>query len=156
MSQRDLFLPEAPSFPKLPARALTLWQPWAWLVANGHKGLENRPVGFSHKSFRGEFWIHAGQKVDPHFDNVIQYCRAKGIMIPPMTGPDHFSAIIGRAKIVSIIPPCRVNCSHAWHYPDQYAFVVSDARLVKPVPCRGYQGFWSVPLPILERLNEST
>lgn len=62
MSQGDLFqsgIP-APTFAYLPARALTLWQPWAWLVANGHKDLENRPIGFSHKSIRGQFWIHAG------------------------------------------------------------------------------------------------
>lgn len=139
----------------LPTRALTLWQPWAWLVANGHKDIENRPTGFSFKSFRGEFWIHAGLQHDTN-SAARAMCWTMGITIPTLTGPDNFGAIIGRATITGIIPPCGENCAHPWHFPAQWGFMVADARPVKPVRCRGFQGFWGVPAEVLAELaNEA-
>lgn len=134
-----------------PTRALTLWQPWAWLVANGHKDIENRPAGFSFKSFRGEFWIHAGLQHDTNAA-ARALCATMGITIPTLTGSDNFGAIIGRATITGIIPPCRGECPHPWHFQEQYGFLVSNARPVKPVRCRGYQGFWGVPAEVLAEL----
>jgi len=39
-------------------RALSVKQPWAWLIVNGYKKIENRnwPT-----SFRGRIYIHAGR-----------------------------------------------------------------------------------------------
>src|SRR3972149_11819690 len=44
-----------------PMKALSIIQPWAWLIVHGHKPVENRrwPT-----SFRGQFLIHAGKKFD--------------------------------------------------------------------------------------------
>jgi len=144
-------VPEPPTLPAgFPTRALTLWQPWAWLVANGHKDIENRPKGFSFKSFRGDFWIHAGLQTGPASSRVArELAAAAGITIPSLVGSDHFGAIIGRATIVAIIPPCANECPHPWHFPAQWGFKVRDARTVKPVACRGYQGFWGVPADVL-------
>lgn len=154
----------------LPTRALTLSQPWAWLVANGHKNVENRPRGFSHKSFRGDFWIHAGA-----VDDVEQFLAASELCLN-LTGRDPipdarklaYGAIIGRATITGIIPPRTSTNLEVWdanferrpvpwHFPDQYGFKVENAvALAKPVPCRGFQGFWTVPPTVLERLREAT
>ncbi len=42
-------------------KALSIMQPWAWLIVNGHKDIENRnwPT-----RFRGPVYIHAGKKID--------------------------------------------------------------------------------------------
>lgn len=40
-------------------KALTLWQPWATLVALGHKRIETRSWATRH---RGELWIHAAKR----------------------------------------------------------------------------------------------
>lgn len=40
-------------------KALTLWQPWASLVAVGLKTIETRPW---HTNYRGELWIHAAKR----------------------------------------------------------------------------------------------
>ena len=47
-------------------RALTLWQPWAWLVANGHKLVENRPWAPSPTALPPghRFAIHAGKRYE--------------------------------------------------------------------------------------------
>ena len=150
----------------LPERALTLWQPWAWLVAAGHKPIENRPRGFSHKSFRGDFWIHAGREAWKE-----QWFIVRGMcdellvaaFVLPDLGELTFGAIIGRATITDIVPPRHPLLGKydpapivPWHFPDQYGFRVEKAQLLKkPVRCRGYQGFWHVPEPVLAELQEA-
>jgi len=41
--------------------ALSIWQPWAWLIANGYKDIENRTWW---TKFRGPFLIHASKRMD--------------------------------------------------------------------------------------------
>lgn len=43
-------------------RGLTIKQPWAWLIAQGHKTIENRTWSTAH---RGPLVIVAGRKTDP-------------------------------------------------------------------------------------------
>ena len=147
-----------------PTRALTLWQPWAWLVASGHKGVENRPAGFSHKSFRGNFWIHAAAESSASIGSwplAVKLCRellGEGFQIPPARELS-FGAIVGRATITGILVP-RGQMFHkpnvSWHFPDQYGFLVEGAvALAEPVPCRGYQGFWTVPPAVVEELRRA-
>lgn len=144
-------------------RALTLWQPWAWLVANGHKGIENRPVGFSHKSFRGDFWIHAASESSKSIGSwplAVKLCRellGEDFRIPNARDLA-FGAIVGRATITGILEPAG-RMFHKpgvpWHFAHQYGFVVERATpLAKPVPCRGYQGFWTVPDYVLVEAKE--
>lgn len=150
----------------LPPRALTLWQPWAWLVASGHKGIENRPPGFSFKSFRGDFWIHAGAGSN---EGALEdaWLSARGLcdellgeaFVLPVLPDLVFGSIIGRATITGILEPTGTMFHKPgvpWHFPDQYGFVVENARaLATPVPCRGYQGFWSVPPFALAELSKA-
>ena len=149
----------------LPTRALTLWQPYAWLVATGEKPLENRPRGFAQKSFRGEFWIHAGKHEpdDDDWDRVLTMCReatgtddlGERAMNAWSSGNLALGAIIGRGTIAGIVPPrprgsmwdayLARDAPLAWHIPSQYAFVVEGASLLsEPVPCEGSRGFWLV------------
>lgn len=45
-------------------KALTLWQPWAFLVAHGHKRIETRCW---QTTYRGELAIHAAAKLPPRW-----------------------------------------------------------------------------------------
>lgn len=40
-------------------KALSILQPWAWLITAGHKDIENRRWW---TNYRGPFLIHAGKK----------------------------------------------------------------------------------------------
>jgi ASCH domain len=152
----------------IPDRALTLYQPWAWLVAAGHKPIENRPPGFSFKSFRGDFWIHAGRESKESIASgwdAYDLCAeilGKEFRLPHARELA-FGCIIGRATITGIVPP-RLSLLGKpdpapivpWHFPNQYGFRVERARLLeKPVPCRGYQGFWRVPADAMAKLSET-
>ncbi len=44
-----------------PERAISVMQPWAWLIVHGWKDVENRTWSHSH---RGPTLVHAGLKVD--------------------------------------------------------------------------------------------
>ena len=46
-------------------KALSIMQPWAWLIANGHKDIENRSWP---TRYRGPVLIHAGKREDEGFD----------------------------------------------------------------------------------------
>src|SRR5689334_19695899 len=48
-------------YPDLPLKALSIQQPWAWLIVNGHKDIENRDW---RTKYRGLVAIHAGKKMD--------------------------------------------------------------------------------------------
>lgn len=146
----------------LPTKALTLWQPWAWLVSNGLKPIENRPQAFTQRNFRGEFWIHAGLHVDEaEFDRAAEIARGYGVEIPMWSRPDTYAlgAIVGRATITGIISPrgtmFHPTTSVPWHFPDQYGLIVEHASTVAPVKSRGFPGFWPVPAPVLEELRRA-
>ena len=41
--------------------ALSIRQPWAWLIVNGYKDIENRDWK---THYRGRFYVHAGKQFD--------------------------------------------------------------------------------------------
>ena len=42
-------------------KAISIQQPWAWLIAHGYKDIENRDWATKH---RGGIFIHASKKID--------------------------------------------------------------------------------------------
>ena len=63
---------------KIPS--LSIWQPWAWLIVNGHKDLENRVWATKH---RGLMLVHAGKRIDPNDAEIRRWVRTElGIVIP--------------------------------------------------------------------------
>lgn len=143
----------------LPTHAITLWQPWAWLVVNGYKLVENRPPGFVHKSFRGPIWIHTGLHFDDErYDLAVRLLREihPSVRMPPRTRFLDYprGVIAGRVTFSDIIAPGKSGVP--WHFEDEYGFVISDVvKLTRPVKCRGYQGIWTVPEETMGQLRTS-
>jgi len=98
-------------------KALTLWQPWASLIALGIKFIETR--SWSTK-YRGPLAIHAGMKLPPTSlldvgDWRICYDRAdRGARIPFMVDATHygyqlpkwlqFGAVVATCELVDVVP----------------------------------------------------
>lgn len=156
-------------------RALTLTQPWAGLVASGIKLVENRPRHMIKRDDVGaRFVIHASREVDEsvyaRIDDIQPgLCRGRSPDGPASIG-DWWqlsritSAVIAVATLDSILDP--LACGIAPDHPDAVAPLALDQRrwffgpigyvlrdviaLPSPLPCRGWQGFWTLT-PELER-----
>lgn len=155
-------------FQDLPDFALSIQQPWAWLIVNGHKDIENRSWRTSR---RGPVAIHAGKKEDidclvalthnggPYhpvngrdfpIDTGQRLVGSDGVfdLFSPPAWHDQKGGIVGVAEIVD----CIDRSSSEW-FVGEYGFVLRDAQPVPFIPCRGTLGFfdWRTDMQGAER-----
>ncbi|WP_205782304.1 ASCH domain-containing protein [Methylobacterium sp. XJLW] len=125
-----------------PMKALSIMQPWAWLIVNGHKDIENRDWR-CHR--RGHVLIHAGKKVDRDAMQDLHAGRH------PVTGeplrldlPEVFETggIVGEATMAG----CVERSESPW-FVGRFGILMRDARSLPFQPCRGALGFF---LPTLD------
>ena len=117
-------------------KALSVRQPWAWLIVNGHKDIENRTW---RTNFRGPVLIHASLKMDRGGYEFVRY-RFPDIPLPSLTALER-GGIVGQATIRDCVDRYR----SPW-FAGPYGFVLADA---KPLPFRrvgGKLGFFEVDL----------
>lgn len=109
---------------------LSIKQPWAWLIVNGHKDIENR--GWK-TELRGRILIHAGKKHDG---------SPAAWDWPGIARPDHldYGGIVGEAEIVD----CVTASASPW-FQGPYGFVIRNARPLPFRPFRGQLGFFQAP-----------
>ena len=126
-------------------RALTICQPYAELILLGEKRVENRRW---ETAYRGPLLIHAGKSRD--WLDTYQ----------PLPRKMEFGAIVGRCRVVDCVPwpwPGELNrmlARHVWmlkhpHCEGPYCWVLDEVeRFVDPVPYRGAQGIFDIPLKV--------
>lgn len=133
-------------------KALSLRQPWAWLVAAGLKDVENRTWP---TKFRGRFLIHAGKsseiKVQGLGDAWITARLSGGNLQQYWNAELVRGAIIGEATLVDCkfrFPDENANLYSKWAEGGLYGFVLAGPILYdEPIPCRGFLGFFEPKLP---------
>lgn len=120
-------------------RVLTLREPYAWLVVNGFKDVENR-TWLSH--YTGRVLIHSAKVVDEHFDRVANYAGTHfGIVVPDREELEvnNCGRLVGVAHFGKMFKPLE----SPWYQPGKWAWPISWAFAVHPGPViRGKQGFW--------------
>lgn len=116
-------------------RALSIRQPWAWLVVNGHKNVENRTWA---TRFRGRIYVHAGQRIVPDdYPEQRAYVGESGIVIPAELAR---GAIVGEVTITG----CLDFSDSPW-FCGPYGFTLAEpVAYENPVPYRGQLGFFPV------------
>ncbi|MFN3303139.1 MAG: ASCH domain-containing protein [Roseateles sp.] len=119
-------------------RTLSIRQPWAWLIVNGHKPVENRDWS---TDFRGRFLIHAGSQMvrRDYWSTVAQLKDELGIEVPhfldlPMGG------IVGAATLVDVVTEMDNP-----FFLGPFGFVLKDARPLPFVPFKGQLGWFNTP-----------
>jgi hypothetical protein len=114
-------------------KALSIRQPWAWLIVHGHKDIENRTWA---TSFRGRFLVHAAQSFD---HGGYRWVQSK--MRVPMPEPSRFErgGIVGEADLVH----CVSRHKSRW-FSGPRGFVLANARPLPFRPLRGRQRFFKV------------
>jgi ASCH domain len=114
-------------------RALSILQPWAWLIVNGHKDVENRTWP---TRFRGEFLVHAGKKWGREQRDDLEFVREE---FPHIVLPDSYElgGIVGAATVRA----CVMAHKSAW-FNGPFGFVLADCKPLPFVPYRGQLGFF--------------
>ena len=122
--------------------ALSVWQPWAWLLVAGRKDTENRRWRTTH---RGRLWIHASLRFDQAaYDALI----AEGINLPPTEALPR-GALVGAVELLG----CVRDSQSPWAVPGQWHWQMGRHwMLPQPIPMRGKQGLFPItPLPTEDR-----
>ena len=163
--------------------AISLWQPWAHLIAIGAKRFETRSWS---TRFRGMMAIHAGQKwsqrmarqcYEAPFHDAL---KAGGIIFRPgnadwLQWVDGlaFGAVIAVADLVEVWPTEKLGTQAVEDslpadliiglqeraFGDfrhgRYAWQYENViRLPEPIPCAGKQGLFVPPAEVMDRIME--
>ncbi len=128
-------------------RCLSVRQPWAWLIAEGYKDVENRTWP---TRYRGSVAIHAAQQVHQDYASGSRFSLAlpAGVHVP---APD----VIERGGIVALaeLVDCVTACDSPW-FGGPYGFVLRNVRRVPFIPMRGKMGLFPPPPDIARRIWE--
>jgi hypothetical protein len=138
----------------LPAKAISLKQPWGWLMVNGYKTVENRNW---QSGFRGPVLVHASQGWDaeafpirPDGQFLYQHLKLPFPKEMPKFVQDYDGlrgGIVGQFTIVD----CVTASQDPWFF-GRYGFVVEEAKPLPFVACRGLPSFFPVEEGVRQQL----
>lgn len=121
--------------------ALSVRQPWAWLIVNGHKMVENRSW---QTGFRGRLLIHAGKTLEPSYlEEVAESLLIElGDKAPRLPSFEQFErgGLVGEVRMVGCVAD-----HDSPYFTGPWGFLLRDAKPRPFVPYRGLQGFFNVP-----------
>lgn len=120
---------------------LSVRQPWAWLIVQGWKLIENRTWP---TSFRGRFLVHASKgltaaEYESCYLFVAGFAPACAQAIPEFEILER-GGIVGEATLLD----CVTRHDSEW-FCGPYGFVLEDAKPWTFYPCRGALGFFPLP-----------
>ena len=116
---------------------LSIRQPWAWLVVNGWKNIENRDWP---TRVRGPILIHAGKTMTrADYEACLLFMAGFTCLEIPAPGCLDRGGIVGRATILD----CVTQHNSEW-FTGQYGFVLADQKPLPFTPCKGALGFFKV------------
>lgn len=152
-------------------KAITITQPWATLIAQGHKRIETRSWS---TTYRGPLAIHAGKNLPSWVADFVrgepEFTTVLGDLFDPgkrALGDLPRGFIVATCQLVAVkfIPLHDKGwdwigpTGRRFHYPvtdrelafgdftvGRYAWLLDDVRpLEKPFPARGALGLWDAP-----------
>jgi hypothetical protein len=121
--------------------ALSIRQPWAWLIVNGHKDIENRDWP---TNFRGQLLVHAGQTMTRKFyDATVGELALSNLCPADMPAYEELQrgGLVGWTRVVD----CVEQHPSPWKQEGSHGFVLRDSRPISFVPWKGRLGFFNVP-----------
>jgi hypothetical protein len=129
-SSRSATVRWTPSLARFPA--LSVRQPWAWLIVNGVKDIENRSW---RTHLRGPLLIHASSSLDGYAENIEWVRRKRGISVP---------LDLARGGIVGVVDviDCVESHKSKWFEKGSFGWVIANPRRLKFRLCKGAVGLF--------------
>ena len=115
-------------------RTLSLRQPWAWLVVNGYKDIENRSWRTNH---RGPLLIHASSTTTTLQADLRRVKDEYGVDVPENL---EFGGVGGIVDVVD----CVKESGSRWHFRGSWGWVMANPRRLPFRKCKGAVGFFKL------------
>jgi hypothetical protein len=129
-------------------RVLSVQQPWAWAIVEGHKRVENRTWT---TKYRGAVLIHAGANVRGPED--FEGLRREHHLRAPSRIEIDRGCIVGVAELIDVVTPKDAKGFGRW-FQGPYGWVFRDpVALRKPVMVKGQLGLYRPTPALLARVN---
>lgn len=118
-------------------KALSIRQPWAWLIIHGGKDIENRTW---HTKHRGRFLVHAAKGMTRAEYNMASWTAGPlGVTLPSFEDLPR-GGIVGSVDLVD-----SVGHSQSPWYMGEKGFVLRDPQPLAFTPIKGQLNFFEVP-----------
>ena len=140
--------------------ALTIWNPWAAMIADGYKAVENRPWMTYHT---GLLAIHAaaGARTRAYQKHAIDLAARLAGLSPAIVerSMEVRGAVVAVARLTGVCslsvqnpPGAPLDCDCGpWAVSGQRHFKLDGVHaLPEPAPCRGFQKLWALPDDVYE------
>lgn len=142
-------------------KALSIKQPWAWLICAGYKDIENRswslhmpPLytwrGYA-KNVPTRIYIHTGLSTSDMIPEVIEFAKERLTILQRLTMLAAFDAGIFHGGIIGEvdITGCVEKSDSLW-FVGPFGFTLANPVLYEtPIPCKGKLGFFNIPEEVL-------
>lgn len=161
MSKQLTFLPPNPN--PLELKVLTLWQPWASLIALGFKSYETRSWAVK---YRGKLAIHAAKReIKPgEFGSTCIYLgSAQQVLALNAHAYSNYGVIVAVADLTDCLPmtngliaaQTRLELSVGWWEFGRIAWKLENViALPTPIPYRGLQALHTAPTPVAKQIQQ--
>lgn len=140
--------------------ALTIWNPWAAMIADGYKTVENRSwVPFHTGLLAIHAAVGAGSRADQ--EHAIDLAARLAGLSPAIVerSMEVRGAVVAVARLTGVCSlsvqnpagrPLDCDCG-PWAFSGSRHFKLADVHaLPEPVPCRGFQKLWALPDDVYE------
>lgn len=132
-------------------RGLSLTQPWATLVALGHKHMETRSWP---TAYRGWIAIHAALTYPK--DARLFAARHRDLLPADLPRGAILAVVwLNQCLPTSVANPSDFERQFGNFEPNRFAWVFRERHaLMTPIPCRGALSLWSVPVDVETQIRQ--
>jgi hypothetical protein len=125
-------------------KVIVVRQPWAWLIVNGYKDIENRSWTTRH---RGTLLIQAsaGLPTKRKLEEIRLFAQERGVTLP-----DNFESG-GIVRIVQL-EDCITSSRSKW-FEGPVGWVLSKPKKLRFMPLKGQLGLFDPPQEIIRQLG---
>ncbi len=142
---------EKANIPRGTIKALSLKQPYAWLIANGYLLVDDRTWG---TGYRGSMLIHASKGI---YQEYYDYLVANTDIPLPDKDKLGYGGVVGIAKLILCARPdeapstlTREQRTHFSGVPrDGFGFLFENAKPLPLLPCPGKLGIFEIDMDAL-------
>lgn len=123
-------------------KALSVRQPWAWLIVNGFKDIENRDWKWM-PHYRGELYIHASQGcTKSEYREAVQFAHSidPSIPVPPLEALER-GGLVGKVFMEGAVE----RSSSPW-FVGRIGLVLSEPKAIDFIQYKGQLGFFEPKL----------